>query len=30
MAGLFERDERFTVVPNDLTTLKTFVKERLS
>jgi threonine synthase len=30
MADLFERNERFTVVPNDLATLKTFVKERLS
>ncbi|MEN8833065.1 MAG: threonine synthase [Pacificibacter sp.] len=30
MADLFDRDERFTVVANDLETLKTFVKERLS
>lgn len=30
MADLFERDERFTVVPNDLAGLKSFVKERIS
>ena len=30
MADLFDRDERFTVVANDLETLKSFVKERLS
>ncbi len=30
MADLFDRDERFTVVANDLKTLKSFVKERLS
>ncbi|RPE67049.1 L-threonine synthase [Pacificibacter maritimus] len=30
MAGLFERDERFTVVPNDLAGLKALVKERIS
>ena len=30
MADLFDRDERFTVVPNDLATLKSFVKERIS
>lgn len=30
MADLFERDERFTVVPSDLVGLKSFVKERIS
>ncbi|WP_460274179.1 threonine synthase [Celeribacter sp. ULVN23_4] len=30
MADLFERDERFTVVPNDLEGLKALVKERLA
>ncbi|WP_434288595.1 threonine synthase [Celeribacter sp. SCSIO 80788] len=30
MADLFERDERFTVVPNDLEGLKTLIKERLA
>lgn len=30
MADLFDRDERFTVVPNDLAGLKSFVKERIS
>ncbi|GAA3869068.1 threonine synthase [Celeribacter arenosi] len=30
MADLFERDERFTVVPNDLEGLKTLVKERIA
>ncbi|WP_417246585.1 threonine synthase [Celeribacter sp.] len=30
MADLFERDERFTVVPNDLDGLKSLIKERLA
>ncbi|PTQ75749.1 threonine synthase [Celeribacter persicus] len=30
MADLFERDERFTVVPNDLEGLKTLIRERLA
>ncbi|MBW6419390.1 threonine synthase [Celeribacter sp. PS-C1] len=30
MADLFDRDERFTVVPNDLDGLKTLIKERLA
>jgi threonine synthase len=30
MADLFERDERFTVVPNDLDGLKTLIRERLA
>ncbi|WP_417239637.1 threonine synthase [Celeribacter halophilus] len=30
MADLFERDERFTVVPNDLDRLKSLIKERLA
>ncbi|MCA0044072.1 threonine synthase [Celeribacter litoreus] len=30
MADLFDRDERFTVVPNDLEGLKTLIKERLA
>lgn len=30
MADLFDRDERFTVVPNDLAGLKSLVKERIS
>ncbi|WP_417248195.1 threonine synthase [Celeribacter sp.] len=30
MADLFEREERFTVVPNDLAALKTLVKERIA
>ncbi len=29
MADLFDRDERYTVVPNDLEGLKTLIKERL-